>query len=134
MESESFKTIKSEPNVSLKTWTWQHPNIQPTFFENLVVPIDVEDAHLLMCCHQHTEKDFDLQLKAIESELEEYLNQPELPIVVAGDLITENRAAQVKFLRSKRYHHNAWCCYWYWMQKESNQNQKKAKRKNKTQK
>tara|TARA_R100000458_G_scaffold4017_1_gene3264 strand:- start:37 stop:294 length:258 start_codon:yes stop_codon:yes gene_type:complete len=85
-----------------------------------------------MCCHQHTEKDFDLQLKVIESELEEYINTPDRPIV--DDLIKDNRAAQVRFLRSKRYHHNAWCCYWYWMQKQSNENQKKARRRRKTQK
>ena len=134
MESESLKTIELEPHLSLKTWTWQHPHIQPSFFENLPAPLDVDDAHLRMCCHQHTEKDFDLQLKAIEAELEEYINQPDLPVVVAGDLVTENRASQVKFLRSKRYHHNAWCCYWYWMQKQSNENQKKARRRRKTQK
>ena len=37
-------------------------------------------------------------------------------------------------LKSKRYHHNARCCYWYWMQRESDANQRKAKRKKKVQK
>lgn len=85
-----------------------------------------------MCCHQHTEKDFELQLKIAEAELEEYNNTEDLPVV--DDLIKDNRANQVRFLRSIRYHHNAWCCYWFWMHKQSDKNLKKTTVKRKPQK
>ena len=84
-----------------------------------------------MCCHQHNEQDFDLQLKIMELELDEYLDADDRPV---DDLIADTRANQNRYLKSKRYHHNARCCYWYWMQRESDANQRKVKRKKKVQK
>ena len=130
-ELKSSKTIESLEEQSVPMWTWRHPNIQNSFFESLPAPIDVEEAHLYMCCHQHNEQDFDLQLKTMELELNEYLDADDRPV---EDLIADTRANQVRYLKSKRYHHNARCCYWYWMQKESDINQKKVKEKKKLQK
>ena len=40
------------------------------------------------------------------------------------DLIYDTLANQTRYIKSKRYHHNAHSCYWYWLQKESDNNQK----------
>jgi len=79
-----------------------------------------------MCCHKNTEIDFDLQLKSMELELEEYINAKDRPV---EDLIEETRANQIRYIKSKRYHHNAHSCYWYWLQMKSESNQKKNKSK-----
>ena len=131
MESKSSKITELPQSESVASWTWKHPNIQNSFFENLIPPSDVEEAHLYMCCHQHNEQDFDLQLKTMELELDEYLDADDRPV---EDLIADTRSNQIRYLKSKRYHHNARCCYWYWMQRESDANHKKAKRKKKVQK
>ena len=86
-----------------------------------------------MCCHKNTEIDFDLQIKTMELEEKEYSNAKNEGRPV-DDLITDALANQIRYVKSKRYHHNDHSCYWYWIQEESNFNQKKAKRKKKLQK
>ena len=54
-----------------------------------------------MCCHQHNEQDFDLQLKTMELELDEYLDADDRPV---EDLIADTRSNQIRYLKSKRYH------------------------------
>ena len=71
------------------------------------------------------------ELELAIEELDEYLDADDRPV---DDLIADTRANQNRYLKSKRYHHNARCCYWYWMQRESDANQRKAKRKKKVQK
>ena len=133
MESKSSKITELQQKESVATWTWKHPNIQPSFFESLPAPIDIDDAHLRMCCHKNTEIDFDLQIKTMELEEKEYSNAKNEGRPV-DDLITDALANQIRYVKSKRYHHNAHSCYWYWIQEESNFNQKKAKCKKKLQK
>ena len=132
-ELKSFKTIESPEEQSVQMWTWKHPHIQPSFFESLPAPIDIDDAHLRMCCHKNTEIDFDLQIRTMELEEKEYSNAKNEGRPV-DDLIADTLANQIRYVKSKRYHHNAHSCYWYWIHEQSNANQKKAKRKKKVQK
>ena len=74
MESKLSKITELQQKESVATWTWKHPNIQPSFFESLPAPIDIDDAHLRMCCHKNTEIDFDLQIRTMELEEKEYSN------------------------------------------------------------
>ena len=123
MESKSSKITELQQKESMATWTWKHPYIQDSFFESLPAPIDIDDAHLRMCCHKNTENDFDLQLKTMDLEEKEYSNAKADGRPV-DDLIYDTLANQTRYIKSKRYHHNAHSCYWYWLQKESDNNQK----------
>ena len=133
MESKSSKTTELQQKELMATWTWEHPHIQPSFFDSLPAPIDIDDAHLRMCCHKNTEIDFDLQITTMELEEKEYKSAKAEGRPV-DDLIADALANQIRYIKSKRYHHNAHSCYWYWMHKESDLNQKKAKPKKKFQK
>lgn len=97
-------------------WSWQHPNIQSSFYQKLDPPASVEDAKVKMSCHQHAVKDFDLQIE---------MNDLELNLLKDGEDVlpyNESRAEELeqkklKLLLGKRFHQNAMNAYWYYLAK-----------------
>lgn len=97
-------------------WSWQHPNIQSSFYQKLDPPVSLEDAKVKMNCHQHAVKDFDLQIE---------MNDLEFNLLKDGEDVlpyNETRAEELeqkklKLLLGKRFHQNAMNAYWYYLAK-----------------
>ena len=128
-ESEQSKALHSEQKEYPPNWTWKHPNIQDSFFTAITEPLDVEDAHIKMCCHQHSGKDFSLQAEIAQDELKLYLEREVFKDSKEAEkneeLILEARENIIKYKKSKRFHLNAANAYWFWMQCQSDLNSEK---------
>ena len=117
-ELKSHRNTASDPNGSTANheWSWQHPNIQSSFYQKLDPPVSVEDAKVKMSCHQHAVKDFDLQIE---------MNDLEFNLLKDGEDVlpyNESRAEELeqkklKLLLGKRFHQNAMNAYWYYLAK-----------------
>jgi len=74
----------------------------------------LEDAHILMCCHQQSVDDFQMQIDMIDIELSMFGTDQDLqPFEV--DKVDELEQKKLKLLAGKRFHQNARHCYWYYV-------------------
>jgi hypothetical protein len=135
MESEQSQVLGSPQKEYPPNWKWKHPNINPSFFEAIPEPEDkldpkgrlihtaIDDAHLKMCCHMHSQDDFAEQAEIAKDELELLLENQVFKTSKEAEkneaLISEKREDIIRFKKSKRFHHNARWSYWFWMQCES---------------
>lgn len=117
--SKSNKNIQSAPSASLENhgWSWQHPSIQDSFYQKIPAPIDIEDAHIKMSCHDHALKDFELQLEmnCLQADM---LKENGVVIPYHMDEYEDLEQKKLKLLLGKRFHQNASHAYWYYLQKE----------------
>ena len=101
--------MKTEPT----TWTKFHPSLQKSFYNSLEVPTSESDAIVKEQCHKHAVSDIEMQMQALDSEME-LENRQDVPYNAAKiDQLHERR---IKLINAKRYHTNAAHAYWYYMQ------------------
>ena len=80
----------------------------------MIPPKDLEDAHILMCCHQQSVDDFQMQIDMIDIELSMFGTDQDLqPFEV--DKVDELEQKKLKLLAGKRFHQNARHCSWYYV-------------------
>ena len=94
-------------------WTKFHPSLQKSFYNTLDAPSGASDAELKMTCHKHAVCDIDMQMEALEAEIELEKAQ-EVPY--NEDKIGVLYERRIKLINAKRYHTNASNAYWYAMQ------------------
>ncbi len=76
-------------------------------------PTDLEDAHIMMCCHQQSVDDFQMQIDMIDIEISMICEDgKELPAYQESKL-DELEERKLKLLSGKRFHQNARHAYWY---------------------
>jgi hypothetical protein len=114
-ESKSSNSMQSERTASSlpSGWKHKHPNITESFYRNLTPPTDLEDAHIMMCCHQQSVDDFQMQIDMIDIEISMICEDgKELPAYQESKL-DELEERKLKLLSGKRFHQNARHAYWY---------------------
>jgi hypothetical protein len=80
------------------------------------VPIDLEDAHIKMSCHQHAVDDFDLQIQMNELEQSMLCDGEDILPYQSGKM-DELEQKKLKLLLGKRFHRNASRAYWFYIMK-----------------
>jgi hypothetical protein len=114
-ESKSNNSMQSEKTDSSlpSGWSHKHPNISESFYKNLTPPTDLEDAHIMMCCHQQSVDDFQMQIDMIDIEISMLCEDgKDLPPYQESRL-DELEERKLKLLSGKRFHQNARHAYWY---------------------
>lgn len=117
--------IKSEvikPKKDLRCWCHKSPGLHPPFYDKLEVPRDIKDAQIKMTCHEHSVKDFDLQIETAKFELKMYENAEENPTTVEKIEKLEDKI--LKLYIGKRFNQNARHAYWYFIESENLKNDK----------
>jgi hypothetical protein len=101
------------PLEHVSSWIKHHPNLQPSFYQNLEVPKNIKDAELRMQCAKQAVVDIDLQLVIVNQEidLERVQENP-----YNENKVDDFNEHKLKLLKAKRYHNNAANAYWYYMQ------------------
>ena len=94
-------------------WTKHHPSLQKSFYSTLEAPNDAKDAELKMTCHRHAVSDIEMQMEALEAEMELEKAQD---VPYNEDRINQLLERRIKLTNAKRYHTNASNAYWYSMQ------------------
>jgi len=116
--SRSSKTTTSGERESWSSdqWSYLHPHIQASFYQNLIPPVDLDDAHILCRCHEQAIADFQMQIEMIELELAMLTDD--------GDVLPYNESKaqeleerKLKLMTGKRFQTNARNAYWYYLMK-----------------
>ena len=94
-------------------WTKYHPSLQKSFYSTLDAPQDSKDAELKMTCHKHAVSDIDMQMDALEAEIDLEKAQD---VPYNEEKIGTLYERRIKLINAKRYHTNASNAYWYSMQ------------------
>lgn len=91
-----------------------HPNISEAFYQKIEPPVDLEDAHIRMSCHNHAVDDFNLQLQMNELETSMLYDGDDVP-PYQNNRVEDLEHKKLKLLQGKRFHQNAARAYWYYL-------------------